>query len=237
MQIIKVKNYDEMSKKAAELIAKQVKKKPASVLGFATGSSPVGTYKQLIEMYKKNNLDMSKVTTFNLDEYCGLAATHPQSYYLFMMEQLFNHVNIPKGNINLPNGKAADFTKECADYDAKIVKAGGIDLQLLGVGMNGHIGFNEPDKVFHNNTIQVKLTEDTIEVNAKKFFDGDTTEVPKTAISMGIGTIMAAKKIILIAGADKAAVIKKLEKPVVSPKFPISILHYHPDATIIFAEK
>jgi len=235
MRIITVKDYDTMSAAAAKIIAEQVRTKPTSVLGFATGSSPVGTYKQLVKMYKAKKLDFSQVTTFNLDEYCGLPKKHNQSYYYFMMENFFNHVNVPKGNIFLPNGVAADFKKECEAYEKKIAGKGGIDLQLLGVGANGHIGFNEPDSVFHNKTMQVNLTDSTIKANAR-FFES-MNDVPKTALSMGIGTIMAAKKIVLVAGAEKAKAIKELEKPIVSPQNPVSILHYHPDCTIIFVKE
>ena len=222
MKIIKVKDYQELSSLAAEIIGKQIKSKPTSILGLATGSTPVGTYKKLIEM----KVDFSKVKTFNLDEYCGLEGTHPQSYVHFMKENLFNHVNIKSGNFNFPSGK------NCNKYDAMITKAGGIDLQLLGIGSNGHIGFNEPDTVFHNLTRVVKLAKSTIKDNAR-FFD-NIKDVPKTAVSMGIGTIMAARKIILVADSNKAAIMKQLENQVVSPQLPASILHFHPDCTVIF---
>lgn len=235
MKLITAKSYEELSRLAANIISEQVRTKPTSVLGFATGSSPVGTYKNLVKMYKDGKMDFSRVTTFNLDEYCGLNKKHSQSYYYFMMENLFSHINVPKENINLPNGTAKDFAKECESYERKIEKAGGIDLQILGVGANGHIGFNEPDEVFHNKTMQVKLADSTIKANARFFEKAD--DVPKTALSMGIGTIMAAKKIVLVAGADKLHVIKELSKPVVSPKNPVSILHYHPDCTIIYVKE
>lgn len=235
MKIVTVKNYDELSSKAASMIAEQIHTKPNSVLGFATGSSPIGTYKELAKMHNQGKLDFAGVTTFNLDEYCGLHKKHPQSYYYFMMENLFNHINVAHENINLPSGTAKDFAKECERYEKKIAAAGGIDLQLLGVGSNGHIGFNEPADVFYNKTMQVKLADSTINANAR-FFE-NKEDVPKTAISMGIGTIMAAKKIVLVAGADKFHLVKELEKPIVSPQNPVSILHYHPDCTIICVKK
>jgi len=221
MKIIKVKSYEEMSDLTAEMILKQIKEKPNSVLGLATGSTPIGAYEGLI----KKKADFSRVATFNLDEYCGLERTHPQSYYYFMINKLFKHVNIARENIHFPS------YEKCEDYEKEIALAGGIDLQLLGVGGNGHIGFNEPDEVFHNKTRVVQLAPSTIKANARFF--GNPDEVPKTAVSMGIGTIMAARKIVLVAGADKAHIIKELEKPVVSPQLPCSILHYHPDCTII----
>jgi len=235
MKIITVKTYDEMSKLAAKMIAEQIKSKPNSVLGLSTGATPIGTYEKLVKMHKKGDVDFSRISTFNLDEYCGLERTHPQSYYHFMTEKLFSFVfnaNIKNENINFLNGAAADPEKECKAYEKLITSKGGIDLQLLGVGTNGHIGFNEPDDVFHNKTRYVELAQSTIESNAH-FFD-DAGDVPKTALSMGIGTIMAAKKIILIASANKSHVIDKLKKEtVVSPQFPVSILQYHPDCTII----
>ena len=235
MKIIKVKTYAEMSHTAAKIIAEQITNKPNSVLGFATGSSPVGTYNELVKMYADGKISFKDITTFNLDEYCGLDKSNPQSYHHFMIQNLFNHVDINPDNIHLPSGVACDTNKECANYEREISNAGGIDLQLLGVGSNGHIGFNEPDTVFQNLTHEVALAESTIEAN-KRFFD-DIADVPKTAITMGIGTIMSARKIVLVAGPDKAHIIKKLETDLVAdPQFPISILHYHPDCTIIFAE-
>jgi len=222
MKILKVKDYEQLSEIAADLIAKQIKEKPTSVLGLATGSSPVGTYQKLAAM----KLDFSNVLTFNLDEYCGLSNDNPQSYYFFMMENLFKHINIPKGNTHFPS------ENNCDKYDDQIARAGRVDLQLLGIGSNGHIGFNEPDQVFHNKTRVVELAQSTIEANAR-FFE-KPGDVPKTAISMGIGTIMAAKKIILVADADKFDIIQKMMNPVVSPQLPASILHYHPDCTIIY---
>lgn len=183
MNIITVKDYDTMSKMAAGIIAAQINTKPDTVLGLATGSSPLGTYRNLIEMNQNGLVDFSKVVTFNLDEYCGLSRENPQSYYYFMMENLFKHVNIPKENIHIPNGLAKDTDEECKNYELQIKKANGVDLQLLGIGFNGHIGFNEPDDVFHNFTRRVKLTQSTIEAN-KRFFES-ADDVPRYAISMG----------------------------------------------------
>lgn len=233
MNIITVKNTDDMSAKAADLVCKQIKEKPASVLGLATGSSPVGMYRKLVEMNKAGALDFSNVVSFNLDEYCGLSHDHPQGYYHFMMQNLFSHINIDKKNVHVPNGVAKNFEKECKRYEKMIADAGGIDLQILGIGRNGHIGFNEPSTVFHNKTHQVKLTPDTIDAN-KRFFERES-DVPREALSMGIGTIMATRKIILLAGPEKKKIIDELKADVVSPWLPASILHYHPDCTIIFA--
>ena len=202
MNIITVKDYDTMSKMAAGIIAAQINTKPDTVLGLATGSSPLGTYRNLIEMNQNGLVDFSKVVTFNLDEYCGLSRENPQSYYYFMMENLFKHVNIPKENIHIPNGLAKDTDEECKNYELQIKKANGVDLQLLGIGFNGHIGFNEPDDVVHNFTRRVKLTQSTIEAN-KRFFES-ADDVPRYAISMGIKTIMSARKIILVAGPENA---------------------------------
>ena len=235
MNIITVKNYDMMSDLAALLIAARVLEKPNSILGFATGSTPNGTYQNLIKMYNNGLVDFSQVKTFNLDEYCGLPQEHEQSYNYYMNENLFKHINIKAENIKIPNGMADDFDTESMEYETAIKNAGGVDLQLLGVGLNGHIGFNEPDNIFHNITREVELTQSTIDANSR-FFQ-DKSEVPKTAISMGIGTIMSAKEIVLLAGEDKNEVVQKLQDNVVSPEFPVSILHYHPKCTIITVNK
>lgn len=234
MNFITVKNYETLSKIAANIIAAQVNKKPDSVLGFATGSTPIGTYKNLIEMYKNGLVDFSQVITFNLDEYSGLHRDHPQSYHYFMMENLFSHINVPEKNINILDGMASDIEQECNAFENKIMQVNGIDLQLLGIGHNGHIGFNEPDDVFHNNTRLVRLAESTIEAN-KRFF-ARKEDVPRTALSMGIKTIMSAKEILVLAGPDKAEIISKLRIESCSPQIPASILHYHPNATVIWAE-
>lgn len=236
MKVLVEKNYDEMSKKASEFIAKEVKNNPNTILGLATGSTPIGTYKELIRMHKEENLDFSNIKTFNLDEYVGLDGNHPNSYRYFMDEELFNHINIKKENTNVPDGKTEDLLGFCKDYDNRINEAGGVDLQILGIGSNGHIAFNEPAEELPSNTSIAKLTEETINANAR-FFDS-IDEVPKVAISMGIGSILKAKKIILLAnGKGKAEAIKKLlSSDKVSTRLPASFLHLHPDVTIIVDE-
>jgi len=232
MKIIRTENYNEMSRKAANVIAAQMILKPNSVLGLATGSSPIGTYKKLIEMNENKDVDFSNITTVNLDEYKGLSRDNEQSYYYFMNDNLFNHVNIDKSRTHVPNGMAEDAIKECEDYEKLIEEIGGIDLQLLGLGHNGHIGFNEPDQVFEKKTHVTDLKESTIEAN-KRFF-ASVDEVPRQALSMGIGTIMAAKKIlVVVSGADKAEIVKKAFTGPVTPQVPASILQMHPDVTVI----
>ncbi len=233
MNIVTVRDYRALSGMAAGIIASQVNRKPNCVLGLATGSTPIGTYENLVDMFREGVVDFSKVTTFNLDEYCGLDEENPQSYHYFMREHLFGHVNVPEDGVHIPNGMAADVEKECGEYDEAIKRAGGIDLQLLGIGHNGHIGFNEPDDVFHDNTGMVRLTPSTIEAN-KRFFDR-VEDVPKTAVSMGIGTIMAAREVLVLAGPDKAEIVEKLREESCSPRVPASILRYHPRCTLLFA--
>ena len=232
MQIIKTADYNEMSKKTANIIASQMILKPNSVLGLATGSSPIGTYKELIKKYENGDIDFSDITTVNLDEYRGLPRTNDQSYYYFMNDNLFNHVNIDKERTHVPNGMVEDAEKECSDYEALIKELGGIDLQLLGLGHNGHIGFNEPSDEFDKVTHCVDLQESTIEAN-KRFF-ASIDDVPRQAYTMGIGTIMAAKKIlVVVSGTDKANIVKKAFTGPVTPNVPASILQMHPDVTII----
>lgn len=236
MKLIKCKDYAEMSRKAAAIFAAQITLKPDCVLGLATGSTPIGTYEQLIEWYKAGDLDFSQVTTVNLDEYVGLDGASDQSYRYFMNHNLFDHVNINKDNTHVPNGKAADLVKEAERYEALIKSVGGIDVQLLGIGNNGHIGFNEPSDGFDKITHEVDLTESTIQANARFFASMD--EVPKTAISMGTGTIMQAKKIVLIAnGPKKAQCIYDTCFGPITPHCPASVLQLHPDATIIVDEE
>ncbi|MGO5066468.1 MULTISPECIES: glucosamine-6-phosphate deaminase [unclassified Clostridium] len=232
MRIIVVDNYEEMSKKAATMVASQVILKPDSVLGLATGDTPIGMYREIINIYKNQNLNFSKVKTFNLDEYYGLSKDNNQSYYYFMMNNLFNHVNIGKDNINIPNGMMNDIEKECKEYESNIVKAGGIDLQILGIGVNGHIGFNEPGESFEAETHLVNLDKKTIESNSRFFSSKD--EVPTRAISMGIKTILYSKKIILLAcGQNKADAIFKTIKGKITPNVPASILQLHKDVVVI----
>ena len=222
----------ELSKTAANIIAAQIVLKPNSVLGLATGSSPIGTYKELIKKCENGDVDFSDITTVNLDEYKGLPRTNDQSYYYFMNENLFNHVNIDKERTHVPNGMEEDAKAECENYEALIREVGGIDLQLLGIGHNGHIGFNEPADQFDKETHCVNLTESTIQAN-KRFFES-ADDVPKQAYTMGIGTIMAAKKIlVVVSGADKASIVKKALTGPVTPGVPASILQMHPDVTVV----
>lgn len=232
MRIIEAKDYQEMSRKAAEVIAAQVTMKPNCVLGLATGSSPIGTYDQLVEWYEKGDLDFSTVKTVNLDEYRGLTHDNDQSYYYFMHEHLFDRVNIDPANTNVPDGTEPDAEKECARYEELIKSYGGIDLQLLGLGHNGHIGFNEPADAFTVTTNCVDLTESTIEANKRFFASAD--DVPRQAYTMGIGTIMKAKKILVVVnGEGKADIVAKAFFGPVTPEVPASILQLHPDVTIV----
>lgn len=232
MKIIKAKDYKDMSRKAANIISAQVILYPNSVLGLATGSSPVGTYKQLVEWYDKGDIDFSNVRTVNLDEYRGLDGSHEQSYRHFMEEHLFSRVNIDQARTNIPNGLAGDPEEECRRYDERIEALGGIDLQLLGIGHNGHIGFNEPSGAFEKTTHLADLKPETIEAN-KRFFDG-IDEVPMQAYTMGIKSIMQAKKIVLIVSSeDKAEILKKALYGPVTPDVPGSILQLHPDLTVV----
>lgn len=233
MKLIEAKNYADLSRKAANIISAQVILKSNSVLGLATGSTPIGTYKQLVEWYNKGDIDFSQVTSINLDEYIGLDPSNNQSYRYFMNDNLFSHVNIPMEQTHVPNGLAKDMEKECTEYDELIRNMGGIDLQLLGIGHNGHIGFNEPDNAFEKTIHIVTLGESTIEANARFFNSID--EVPKQAITMGIKSIMQAKKILLVAnGSDKEEIIKKALYGPVTPSVPASILQLHPDLTVVY---
>ncbi len=236
MNFIKVENYEQLSKKAAEIICNQVKEKPTSVLGLATGSSPLGTYKEIISKYEAGEVDFSKIKSINLDEYVGLDGNNDQSYRYFMNNNLFKHINIDISNTNVPNGCAEDTAAECAAYDALIEKMGGIDLQLLGIGLDGHIGFNEPDSYFEKATHLVTLDESTIEANARFFEKKD--DVPRSALTMGMGGIMGAKKVLLIAnGAAKWDIVQKAFFGKITPEVPASILQLHGDLTVIYSEK
>lgn len=235
MNIYKVKDYAELSSKAASIIASQLILKPDCVLGLATGSSPVGTYKKLIEWYQKGLVDFSKVTSVNLDEYKGLSADNDQSYRYFMNTNLFDHVNIDKEKTYVPNGLEPDSQKACDQYNAIIARAGGIDLQLLGLGHNGHIGFNEPADHFPAVTHCVDLTESTIEAN-KRFFASEA-DVPRQAYTMGIQNIMSARRIlVIVSGADKAEILKKVVNGPITPQVPASVLQLHGDVTIVADE-
>lgn len=232
MNIVVCNDKKEFDQKAAQILASQIKNKPNSVIGLATGSTPVGMYHELIKMYENKELSFEQVTTFNLDEYVGLDKEHPQSYHAFMFENLFNHVDIKKENVNLPDGQAEDLEQECAAYDKKIKEAGGIDLQVLGIGHNGHIGFNEPKTPFESLTHVVDLDERTIQANSR-FFDS-IDQVPRKAVSMGIKSIMQAQKILFMAtGADKAEIVAKALQGPVTPEVPASVLQLHPNVTVV----
>ena len=232
MRIIRAKDYKDMSRKAANIISAQVILKPDSVLGLATGSSPIGTYEQLVKWYEKGDLDFADVTTVNLDEYYGMKPENDQSYHYFMHDHFFDHVNIDPSRINLPNGMEPDEKKECARYDAVLRSVGDVDIQLLGIGRNGHIGFNEPAEEFTYGTHVVTLTADTIEANARFFKSAD--EVPRQAVSMGIGNIMAAKCVVLVAtGENKAQAVYDTIRGPITPHVPASILQLHPCCVIL----
>lgn len=232
MKIYKAKDYKDMSRKAANIISAQVIMKPNCVLGLATGSTPIGTYDQLVEWYNKGDLDFSEVTTVNLDEYKGLPRTNDQSYYYFMHQHLFDRVNIDPERTNVPNGMEPDAEKECGRYEELIRSLGGVDLQLLGLGHNGHIGFNEPREAFEKETHCVELTESTIEANKRFFASAD--DVPKQAYTMGIKTIMQAKKILIVVnGENKADIVERAFFGPVTPEVPASILQLHNDVTLV----
>ncbi|QLY79567.1 glucosamine-6-phosphate deaminase [Clostridium intestinale] len=235
MKILVVKNYDEMSKVAAKELAEVISKKPESILGLATGGTPVGMYKELIDMHKNEELDFSKVTTVNLDEYVGLSGEHDQSYRYFMDSNLFNHVNIRKEYTYVPNGLAEDMHQECVNYDKRIEELGGIDVQVLGIGSNGHIGFNEPSDTLSLGTHVTDLAESTIEANSRYFASKE--EVPTKALTMGLGAIMKAKKILLmVSGESKAEIMDKVVNGKITTQVPASFLQMHKDVVLIIDE-
>lgn len=235
MRIYRTKDPADMSRKAANIVSAQIIMKPDCVLGLATGSTPIGLYKQLIEWYQKGDVDFSEVRTVNLDEYKGISRENDQSYYYFMHHNLFDHVNIPAGNTHLPDGMALDPEKECDRYNNLIQSMGGVDLQLLGIGHNGHIGFNEPEDSFDKQVHCVNLTESTIEANKRFFASAD--EVPRQAYTMGIGNILQAKKILVVAnGEGKAEIVKKAFFGPVTPQVPASILQLHQDVVLVADE-
>lgn len=232
MRIYVTEDYNAMSRRVAQILASQVILKPDCVLGLATGSTPVGAYKQLVEWYKQGDLDFSQVRSINLDEYVGLAPTHDQSYRYFMQTNLFDHINIAPDNTNVPDGLAKDTAAECQRYNEVIHALGPIDLQLLGMGHNGHIGFNEPADEFERETHLVDLTETTIQANARFF--ASANEVPRQAMTMGIQSIMQAKKVLVaVSGKEKAAIVKKAFTGPVVPQVPASILRLHPDVILV----
>lgn len=228
MRIIKCNNYEELSQKAADFVAAQIILKPNCVLGLPTGSTPIGMYERLTSM----GLDFSEVTTFNLDEYYPIQRTNEQSYYYFMNKHLYSKANLCQNNIFIPNGSAANAEQECLNYEKAIKEHGGLDMQVLGIGQNGHIGFNEPGEMLNSYTHITKLTQNTIEANARFFETMD--EVPKQALTMGVATIMRAKRILLLAsGKEKARVVKALSGSVIDPEIPATILAAHNDVTVI----
>jgi glucosamine-6-phosphate deaminase len=235
MNIITVKDYQKMSERAGDLLMNRVKMKEKPVLGLATGSTPEGMYAYIIEKYKEGKVSFSDVQTFNLDEYVGLDKDDTNSYTFYMKNQLFNHIDLLEGNAHLPDGKAENLKEECDAYEKKIERAGMIDLQVLGIGLNGHIGFNEPGTSFESKTHIVELDESTRQANAR-FFDS-LDHVPTQALTMGIETIMNSKEILmLISGGSKAETLAKLMEGEVTEEFPASILHRHPNVTIIADE-
>lgn len=225
-------SYEEVSRAAAELIAARIRKKPSLVLGLATGSTPLGLYNELIRMHKEEGLSFSGVRTFNLDEYIGLPRSHPQSYFRFMHELLFRHIDIPEHSIHVPDGMAEDIEGHCDWYEEQIRMTGGIDLQVLGIGANGHIAFNEPGSSLGSRTRIKTLTEQTVKDNARFF--GSAEQVPKTAITMGIGTIMEAREVLLLASSpSKAGAIKAAIEGPIMAMVPASIIQMHRRATVI----
>ena len=235
MLVIIKKEFDDLSKEAAKLIATKIRNKPDLVLGLATGSSPLGIYKELIRLHKEEGLDFSKVTTFNLDEYVGLPPSHDQSYHYFMKRNLFEHINLDERYIHVPHGMAKDIDKFCSWYEKRIKDAGGIDLQILGIGANGHIAFNEPGSSLGSRTRIKTLTEKTRNDNARFF--SNMAEVPKYAITMGVGTIMDAKELVLIAnGKSKANAIKASVEGPITAMCPASIIQMHQKA-YVFADE
>ena len=225
-------DYEAISNRAAEIVTDQIRRKPDSVIGFATGSTPLGLYKRLIQNHKERGLDFSKITTFNLDEYIGLSPQHDQSYHYFMWHNLFDHVNVTPARVHIPQGMADDVEAFCAWYEQRIEQAGGIDLQILGIGANGHIAFNEPGSSLGSRTRIKTLTQKTIADNAR-FFD-DPAQVPQYAITMGIGTIMDARKVLLLgSGAGKADAIKATLEGPITAMVPATIVQLHRHAQIL----
>ena len=236
MKIVRARDYDDMSRKVANLIAAQVILKPTTILGLATGTTPIGTYQQLIKAYENGDLDFSQVRTYNLDEYRGLTHDDPQSYHFFMNDQLFNHINIDPANVHVPDGSNPDADAACSEYDRMVEEAGYCDLQLLGIGRNGHIGFNEPDEVFSKGTHCVDLTQSTIEANARLFEREE--DVPRQAYTMGTQTIMNARMVVVAAtGENKAQAVHDMCFGPITPQCPASILQLHPTVVVVADEE
>jgi len=232
MRVVIEKDYERLSKKAALMVASQITLKPDSVLGLATGDTPLGMYRELIEMYNRGEIDFSEVTTFNLDEYYQLPPESPRSYHYYMKENFFKYVNLHPEKTHIPDGMTDNIERECINYENKIKRSGGIDLQVLGIGSNGHIGFNEPGKRLNVTTHLVSLTDETISSNSR-FFDSPE-DVPRKAISVGMATILKARRIILLAsGWNKAQAIKNTVSGYVSTETPSSLLQTHPEITVI----
>lgn len=232
MRIIIENNYEAMSLRAAHIFSQEIRENPTGAFGFATGSTPVAMYSELVRMHQEDNLDFSHITTFNLDEYCGIDRNNPQSYMFFMQENLFGKITIPSESIHIPDGNASDTNLECRQYDERIEQAGGIRMQILGIGVNGHIGFNEPEDFFTAGTHVVDLSPSTIDANAR-FFE-QREQVPRQAITMGIKTIMMSKKILLLAnGANKAKILHEMINGRIVPQVPASVLQMHPDVTVV----
>ena len=232
MRVIVCENYKEMSEKAAEIVSSQIILKPDCELGLATGSTPLGMYGKLAEMYKNGDIDFAKVKSFNLDEYYPIKKDNEQSYFRFMNENLFSKINIDLNNTHIPNGETDNPLLECENYEKMIKESGGIDLQILGIGQNGHIGFNEPGANLNPSTHLTKLAENTIKANSR-FFDS-YDEVPKKALTMGISTILSAKKILLLAsGSNKSCVVSALLKGGINTSVPATMLKTHPDVVLI----
>jgi glucosamine-6-phosphate deaminase len=232
VKVLRVENYEQVSNQAAEIVLTQLRNNPRLVLGLATGSTPVGFYRRIVERYRQEVLDFSAVTTFNLDEYYPIKRSHPQSFASYMNEHFFRHVNIPAEHIHILDGETADVEEECRRFERAIEEAGGIDIQILGIGRNGHIGFNEPGTSFQSRTHLVALTESTIQANSRFF--ADAVEMPRHALTMGIATIMQSKRILLLAaGAEKAEAIRLALQGPVTEALPASVLQLHPDVTVI----
>lgn len=237
MLVILTSNYEELSKEAARIVANAVRQNPEMRLGLATGSTTIGVYRELVQMYKEESLDFSRVVTFNLDEYLGISPEHPQSFHHFMKEHFFSHVNLEPRNIHIPDGTiSGDYEKYCEGYEAEIERAGGIDLQLLGIGRNGHIGFNEPTSSFASKTRLKVLSKATVEDNRKFFSAGES--MPRLAITMGIGTILACRRVLMLAtGAAKAAAVANAIEGPITTSITASALQLHADATAIVDEQ
>jgi len=236
MEIIICPDYERLSRKAAAVVADLVRARPEAVLGFATGSSPVGLYKELIRLHTEEGLDFSGVTTFNLDEYCGLADDHPQSYRTFMNDNLFNHINVAMERTHVPSGTDENWRESCADYERQIEEAGGIDLQVLGIGSDGHVAFNEPGSSLGSRTRRVYLTKQTIEDNSRFFEKAE--DVPTSAISMGVGSILEARTcVVVVNGANKAEALAAAVEGPVTTMITSSALQWHPDTWVFCDEE